>query len=178
MFSESQKRDLLNFARAVIRNKLDGSAYLEPQESIFQEKRGIFVSLHKDSQLRGCIGYIFPYKNLLESTREMAIAAAFRDPRFSPLSLQEFAGIEIEISILSELQPVKSIEDIEIGRDGLYLEHPDGSGLLLPQVATEYRWSVGEFLIHLCYKAGLQKGAYKYPEAMLYRFSADVFSTG
>jgi AmmeMemoRadiSam system protein A len=107
----------------------------------------------------------------------MAIAAAFRDPRFSPLSLQEFADIEIEISILSELQPVKSIEDIEIGRDGLYLEHPDGSGLLLPQVASEYRWSVGEFLIHLCYKAGLQKGAYKDPEATLYRFGADVFTT-
>ncbi|MCB5278669.1 MAG: AmmeMemoRadiSam system protein A [Candidatus Cloacimonetes bacterium] len=176
MFSAKQRKDLLDFAAAVIKNRLDGSQYNIPQDDVFQVRRGIFVSLHKHGELRGCIGYIQPYKKIVDSVREMALAAAFRDPRFRPLTLKEFGDIQIEISILTELEPITDVERIEIGADGLYLEHPDGSGLLLPQVAVEWNWDRLEFLTHLCRKAGLADGAYKDSQAQLYRFGAEIFA--
>ena len=177
MLSDTQKMSLLKFARDVISAHLDSSQTPVLEHDEFEQKKGIFVSLHKDGELRGCIGYIRPYKSILESVHEMALAAAFRDPRFSPVRRDELAQIDIEISILGELILVEDATEILIGRDGLYIDHPQGSGLLLPQVATEYGWNVPEFLHNLSRKAGLRESALKSPDTKLYRFEAEIFSS-
>nr|MDK2851343.1 uncharacterized protein [Candidatus Cloacimonadota bacterium] len=177
MLSPKQRKTLLKYAYDVIYAHLHGTRAEIPYDPSFESQKGIFVSLHKDGELRGCIGYILPYKSILESVHDMALAAAFRDPRFPPLHKDELDKIEIEISILGELIPVNNSAEIVIGRDGLYIDHPQGSGLLLPQVATEYGWNITEFLTHLCYKAGLSETALKSSETKLYRFEAEIFST-
>ena len=105
----------------------------------------------------------------------MAVAAAFDDPRFLEISEEEFAKSEIEISILSPLKRVHDISEIKIGRDGLLINLDMHSGLLLPQVATEYDWDVLEFVEQTCLKAGLPKNSYKEKSAEIYRFQAEVF---
>lgn len=176
MLNDIQKKSLLQLAYDVIHARLHRSKYLSPQDPLFEEKRGIFVSLHIDKALRGCIGYIIGYKSILESVKEMAIAAAFRDPRFPPLGQDELADLEIELSILSELILVQDLDEIKIGRDGLYIQHPHGSGLLLPQVATEWGWDRQTFLNQLCQKAGLPKSALQDEDSKIYRYTAEIFS--
>jgi len=112
---------------------------------------------------------------LYEAVREMALAAAFDDPRFPPLTKAEFASIEVEISVLTPLARVHDIDEIEVGRDGLMIRLDFHSGLLLPQVATEQGWDRKTFLEQTCLKAGLPKNSYKEKNAEIYRFSADVF---
>jgi AmmeMemoRadiSam system protein A len=145
-------------------------------DEVFQPKRGVFVSLHKGSDLRGCIGYIKGYKSIASSVVEMAEAAAFRDPRFAPLERRELDSINIEISVLGELILLNPGEEPVIGQDGLYIAHPYGSGLLLPQVAVEWKWDAATFLREVCRKAGLNSGAYKETQCKVYRFTAEVFS--
>jgi uncharacterized protein len=146
------------------------------------QRCGAFVTLTKDGELRGCIGYIepiFPLDKLIESA---ALSAAFRDPRFPPLVQSELTDIKIEISLLTpkELIKVKMhkeyLQSIRIGRDGLILDGPYGSGLLLPQVAVEHRMNVQEFLECLSQKAGLDKAAYKDLKNKIYKFQAEIFS--
>ncbi|MCD8480922.1 MAG: AmmeMemoRadiSam system protein A [Candidatus Cloacimonetes bacterium] len=122
------------------------------------------------------MGYIKGYKTITESIRELAMAAAFRDPRFPPLKASELPDITIEMSLLSPMEAVQDISEITIGRDGLYLEHPRSSGLLLPQVATEQRWDRDTFLRQVCRKAGLPDQAWQDEGAKLYRFTAEIFS--
>ena len=141
----------------------------------FHKSFGLFVSLHKKGQLRGCIGYILPYKPLYQSLIELSRAAAFGDNRFKPVSKDEFEDLEIEISILSPLSEIQDKEEIKIGRDGLYIKHPRGSGLLLPQVATKYNWDSLEFLIQTCYKAGLPENCLSDPKTKIFRFEAEIF---
>ncbi len=141
----------------------------------FSEKCGIFVTLKKHGDLRGCIGYIVGYEPLGQAIPSMAIAAATKDPRFNPVTAAELKDLHIEISVLSPMQDVKDINEIKIGRDGLLLQLGGHSGLLLPQVPVEWNWDREEFLENLCYKAGLPVGAHLRPEARLQRFSADVF---
>ncbi|MCB5251992.1 MAG: AmmeMemoRadiSam system protein A [Candidatus Cloacimonadaceae bacterium] len=176
MLNDIQKRSLLQLAYDVIYARLHRSKYHSPQDPLFEQKRGIFVTLHIDKALRGCIGYIVGYKSILESVKEMAIAAAFRDPRFPPLGPDELADLEIELSVLGELVLIQDFEEIEIGRDGLYIQHPYGSGLLLPQVATEWGWDRQTFLNQVCQKAGLPKSAAQDEDSKIYRFSAEIFS--
>lgn len=176
MFNEKQKRELLSYARNVIRKKLTGEVYLTPEDEAFSEQRGIFVTLQKRGNLRGCIGYIRPYKNILDSIHDMALAAAFEDPRFAPLGKHELDDISIEISILSPMKVLVDPDEIEIGRDGLYLQHPYGSGLLLPQVAPDWGWNKEDFLKQICHKAGLPAGSYSEPNAKLFSFTAEIFS--
>ncbi len=170
-----QRQELLKYAREVIASRWTGTEPVLPEDSEFERRTGIFVSLHIEGELRGCIGYITGYTSIRKSIREMALAAAFRDPRFPALRQQELAPLEIEISILSELIPIKDAKDVSIGRDGLFIEHPEGSGLLLPQVAVEWNWDADSFLRQVCRKAGLPSSAWKDPAAVLYRFEAEVF---
>jgi len=137
---------------------------------------GCFVTIHKNEELRGCIGNFRQDKNIVENVAEMAIQAAFNDIRFPPLSEQELEKITVEISILSPMIPVNSFNDIVIGRDGLYIMKDANSGVLLPQVATEHGWNVTEFLEYTCLKAGIPRNAYKDPDTKIYRFEALVFS--
>ena len=105
----------------------------------------------------------------------MAIAAATEDPRFPPVDFAELKEVRLEISVLTPMIPVKDINEIVVGRDGLLLRQGYRSGLLLPQVPTEYGWDRDTFLTHLCDKAGLPAGSHLRPDAQLMRFSAEVF---
>ncbi len=174
--TDALKQELLALARRSIASRFDHSPVENPRNPEFQPQRGVFVSLHKDGDLRGCIGYIKGYKSIADSVIEMARQAAFHDPRFRPLREQELPGLNIEISILSELLPVTDSSALRIGRDGLYIQHPHGSGLLLPQVPVEWHWDLPTFLKQLCRKAGLPDGAWKDEAAQLFRFEAEVFS--
>ncbi|MDD2332490.1 MAG: AmmeMemoRadiSam system protein A [Candidatus Cloacimonetes bacterium] len=174
--TKEQKQTLLKTARNSIATRFNSEQVSEPLDPCFQEKRGLFVSLHSHGQLRGCIGYIRGYKSIAASIMEMAKAAAFQDPRFPPVKESEIKDLEIEISILSEMERVQNPDNLVIGRDGLYLEHPYGSGLLLPQVAVEWNWDVPKFLKQICQKAGLHAKAWQDQGAILYSFTAEIFS--
>ena len=175
--TNEQKRALLKLARDTILSSVSGkkSPQFNNSDAIFMEERGVFVTLHKKGTLRGCIGYIKGYKPLFNTVQEMAQAAAFRDPRFSPVEKDEVDELEIEISVLSPLEEIKDIEKIKIGVHGLMLENAIYSGLLLPQVAAEYGWDNIRFLQQTCIKAGIEKDAWKNPETKIKIVSADVF---
>jgi len=174
-----EKIELLRIARLTIENVTAGKSppKFEAKFEIFKEKRGAFVTIHKkNGELRGCIGYVLPIKPLLETIVEMAEAAALRDPRFVPVSADEVESLEIEISVLSPLREVKDINEIQVGKHGIIIERGYNSGLLLPQVATEYGWDRITFLEHTCRKAGLPTDAWKDNNTKIMIFSADVFS--
>jgi AmmeMemoRadiSam system protein A len=176
MFNQKQKKELLSLAKKSIETRFTKEPLIFPNDSAFNITTGVFVTLHKFNSLRGCIGYIKGYKDLVPSICEMAQAAAFRDPRFPAVRSEEMDNIRIEISILSELILVKDYNDIVIGRDGLMINHPHGSGLLLPQVPVEWNWDLPTFLEEVCCKAGLPQQSWKDDSAQLYRFSAEIFS--
>ncbi|KPJ66373.1 hypothetical protein AMJ44_08430 [candidate division WOR-1 bacterium DG_54_3] len=175
--SDEEKKELLMIARKTLESYLSKKKVPEFKvpKGTLMERRGAFVTLTKDGKLRGCIGYIQPIKPLAEAVQDMAIAAATRDTRFPSVIRSELPEIEIEISVLSKLQKVNNIDEIKIGRDGLYIIKGLRSGLLLPQVATDWGWDRKQFLEEVCYKAGLPKDAWKDEDTILYRFSADVF---
>lgn len=177
--SEEEKKFLHYIAKTSIEAKLLGKTppAIDPTNvsENLRIKRGAFVTLHKHGILRGCIGYIQPYKPLYQTVSEMAIAAAFEDRRFPPLKKEELDDLEIEISVLTPLKKISDIDEINIGRDGLYVIKGFQSGLLLPQVATEYGWDRETFLEHTCLKAGLDKEAWKDKDTEIYIFSADIF---
>jgi len=137
---------------------------------------GVFVTLTKNKQLRGCIGYIKGIAPLAQAVSKMAIAAATEDPRFSPVTPDELKDIKIEITVLSELTRITDINQIEVGKHGLYMVKGFNSGLLLPQVPVEYGWNREEFLMHTCYKAGLPPTAWKEKDTEIYIFTGLIFS--
>jgi AmmeMemoRadiSam system protein A len=175
--SEQDKTRLHEIARQSIATGLAGQrpAPLKDLSGVLKEPRGAFVTLHLHGSLRGCIGLIEAIKPLGETIQEMAYAAAFGDPRFPPLTVREFPDIALEISVLSPLQQTKSIDEIQVGVHGLYIRKGSYRGLLLPQVATEYKWDRETFLQQTCHKAGLPAMAWKDPQTEIFLFSADIF---
>jgi hypothetical protein len=175
--TDLDKKALLDVVRKTIEARLTGGSLPEFHLSseALNEKKGAFVTLKKHSNLRGCIGYIEARKPLYKIVEEMALAAAFDDPRFPPLKPDELNNITVEISVMSPLKQVKNIDEIEVGIHGLYITKGFHSGLLLPQVATEYDWDSLTFLQETCHKAGLQRDAWKDKDAKVYKFSAEVF---
>ena len=178
MVSAKQKRYLLKLAREVILARLEQReiSIVIDREGVFSKKIGAFVTLKVDSKLRGCIGYIEAFKPLIETIIDMAESAAFNDPRFYSLQKEELDFLVIEISVLSDLEEVTSVDEIEIGRDGLLIRNRFSSGLLLPQVAVEWNWDKKEFLEQTCRKAGLNRDDWKLIENKLFKFSAEIFS--
>lgn len=176
MLDQRLQTILLNLARRSIAERLGLplDAYPEQDDPLLEEKRGAFVTLHKQGELRGCIGYIEAIKSLRETIREMAQSAAFHDPRFPPLKESEFPLVDIEISVLSPIEPVPSVDDIEVGKHGLIISRGLQRGLLLPQVASERGWDRITFLQHTCLKAGLPPDAWQKGARIEY-FSAFVF---
>lgn len=172
-----EKKTLHHIARTVVENKARGKAVPEfkIESSILKENRGAFVTIHRRGQLRGCIGYIEGHGPLHKTIEDMAEAAAFRDPRFSPVRESELPELEFEISVLTPLKKIKDVNEIQVGKHGIYLKKGWYSGLLLPQVATEYGWDRQTFLEHTCQKAGLPSTAWKEKETEIYIFSADIF---
>ncbi len=173
--TRESKLFLLKTAKEAIRSKLfgtDNAMPNTPEELSFNS--GCFVTLHLRKRLRGCIGNFRDDVNIIRNVAEMAVAAAFSDPRFGPVSRDEFMMCDIEISVLSPMVPAQA-EDIKVGRDGIYIVNGYNRGVLLPQVATENEWNETEFLEQTCVKAGLPGQAYKDKDTKIYRFQALVF---
>ncbi len=174
--SEEEKRYLLKLARDSIASCLEGRRpYSEEADyPVLKERRGVFVTLKKGGKLRGCIGQLFPRDTLDKLIRDMAIASAFEDPRFPPLNQKELEEIKIEISLLSPLKPIKSIEEFEVGKHGIYMKKGFHSAVFLPQVAVEQGWNREQTLEHLSLKAGLPPHGWK-KGAEFFVFTAEVF---
>lgn len=177
MLTKQDKDMLLRIARKSIEAGFAGGelSRFETGSKTLEEKMGAFVTLKKQGRLRGCIGFIEGRKSLYETVEEMAQAAAFRDPRFRPVKEDELWDLDIEISVLTPLRQIEDISEIEVGRHGLYIVKGPHSGLLLPQVATEYSWDRATFLRETCVKAGLSQEAWKNPNAKIFIFSASIF---
>ncbi|OHB77387.1 MAG: hypothetical protein A2Z34_11665 [Planctomycetes bacterium RBG_16_59_8] len=175
MISEADRKTLLGLARQSISHHLNRRALPEPDVAgILKERRGAFVTLKKHGDLRGCIGIIDARLPLWETVAEMAVSAAVHDTRFPPVTANELPALSIEISVLSPFRRVADIAEIVVGRDGLMIRRGMRSGLLLPQVATEYGWDREEFLRHTSLKAGLDPDAWK-GDVELSAFSAEIF---
>jgi AmmeMemoRadiSam system protein A len=174
--TEAHQQLLLQIARSAVDSYLAGRrpSLPEPADQSLMEPRGVFVSLHQNNQLRGCIGNVNAVSPLYRTTAECAIAAAVGDPRFMPLAAAELPMVEFEISVLSSLQSVKDVGEIEVGRHGLVVSNRTARGLLLPQVATAYGWDRVRFLQETCKKAGLPPDNWK-QDATIHSFSALVF---
>ncbi len=175
-----EKKKLLALARASINSfvKSGKTSAVETTDPRLLKPQGVFVTLTKHGQLRGCIGNIIGDKPLWNTVREMAIAAASQDPRFSPVGVDELKDINIEISVLSVPKRVKDASCITLGRDGVIISDGDShEGVFLPQVAIETNWSKEEFLNELCsQKAGLPSDCWKDSKNNLWTFQADVFN--
>ena len=175
--NEEEKKTLHDIAHTVIWNKASGKAVPEfhVESERLKELRGAFVTVTKKGSLRGCIGHIRGLKPLYITIEEMAACAAFDDPRFPPITKNELKDLSIEISVLTPFKEITDVSEIEVGKHGIYMEREYYSGLLLPQVATEYGWDRNTFLEHTCRKAGLPPDAWKEKDTRIYIFSADIF---
>jgi len=174
-YTKEDGRKLLKLARESILEKFSGRKPEMLKEEKFKELRGVFVTLKKNEELRGCIGFPYPLLPVNEAVEKAALSAAFSDPRFLPLQKSEINQVKIEISILSVPKEVKNFKEIKIGRDGLICECEGRSGLLLPQVAVENDFSRKEFLECLCQKAGLDKEKWKEEKFKLSKFHCQIF---
>jgi MEMO1 family protein len=176
--TEAEKRELLKLARESIRNHLTNSKNLTSKSDCFgimNEKYGVFVTLKKEGKLRGCIGRFNPEKLLYQIVEEMAVAAATRDSRFEPVTVEELNHIGIEISILTPLKEIESTDQIQLGKHGIYIKKGQSSGTFLPQVAVETNWTKEEFLGHCARdKAGIGWDGWK--TAKIYTYEAIVIS--
>ncbi len=177
MLTKEEKIYSLKLARKTLQNHFSGKTekIVPPKEyKNLWKKRGVFVTLLKENNLRGCIGVLEPLYPLYEGIQKMALSSAFEDPRFAPLESKELPLIEIEISVLSPLKP-GTVEEVEVGKHGVYLVKGYHRGVLLPQVPVEYDWDKKTFLKHVCLKAGLSPECYKDPDTKIYLFTAEVF---
>ncbi len=149
---------------------------LDRPQSPLRRHLGAFVTISIESTLRGCIGSIVGQEPLYLNIWRMAASAAFSDPRFPPLTLDEWRNnVELAISVLDELTPCPDPEAVEVGRHGLVLQYQNRSGVFLPQVPVEQGWNHQAYLENLCFKAGLPKDSWQQPGARLFWFEALVF---
>ncbi|MDD3886426.1 MAG: AmmeMemoRadiSam system protein A [Victivallaceae bacterium] len=178
MFSPGEERDILAFVRAVIAaefaNGVNSPAV--PEIAQLAEKGACFVTIKEMGDLRGCIGNLEAFELLGENLRRNAINAAFSDPRFPPLDPGEFEEISIEISILTPPRRIASLDEFELGRDGIILECRGRGAVFLPQVAPEQGWDKPTTLDYLSRKAGLAEEAWRGADAVFSTFRAVVFS--
>ncbi len=167
---------LLLLARAAIASSL-GVERAPPAAHlpVFDRLQGAFVTLTLRERLRGCIGRIEPSEALRVLIPAVARSAAFSDPRFAPLEIDELARVRIEISLLSVPERVDAPDELVVGRHGVIVEWRGVRGLLLPQVAVEYGWGRDEFLAHACGKASLPPDAWGRGDVRILRFEAEVF---
>lgn len=177
MLTDDSKATLLKLAReAIIAIVRDGEIPpIDIPGPNLLERQGCFVTITIDHKLRGCIGNFISDKPLYELVREMAISAATKDPRFHPMKAEELRNFNVEISVLSPLQKISNTDEIEVGVHGIYIEKNFCRGVLLPQVAVEYKWDRDTFLRQTCLKAGLRQDDWR-DGADIYIFSAQIFS--
>ena len=168
----------------VIKYYLENNKEIEKPEDYPQEldePLGVFVTLNKDYMLRGCIGYSEPVKPLIDAVIDVAISAAFNDPRFNPVSEEEYEKLDFEVTVLTKPELIavadfkQYFDEIEIGRDGLIIEKGFAKGLLLPQVAVENNFTVEEFLEHTCMKAGISSDSWMDESCDVFKFQGQIF---
>jgi AmmeMemoRadiSam system protein A len=174
--SSDDCRALLDLARRAISSAIE-KRILEfpPYSAALAAPAGAFVTLHHGGQLRGCVGQVESPDSLAETAARAAVNAALHDSRFSPVKAGEVRNLEIEVSVLSAPEPIAP-EAILVGHHGLLVVKGEYRGLLLPQVATERRWSRQRFLEESCAKAGLPRDSWRDPSARIFAFAAEVFS--
>ena len=173
-YSFEERRLLLKIAHEAIAASLAGREIsLEPPTLHLAEPRGAFTTLYHRGQLRGCVGHVVPVSSLYRTIAETARAAAFEDTRFWPVSREELPALEVSLSILSPLTPIRP-DEVEVGRHGLLVSTGSRRGLLLPQVPVEHGWDRITFLEQTCQKAGLPPDAWR-RGASLEAFTAEVF---
>jgi AmmeMemoRadiSam system protein A len=176
--SIEEKEILLKAARESILQEFSECDVTMVDYKVFPKLKmelGAFVTLKINENLRGCIGYIFARKPLFETIVDAAKQSAFGDPRFPELDREELNEVTIEISVLSQFEPIKSYDEIEVGKHGLLLDE-GGRAVLLPQVATEQNFNRSQFLTALCHKAGLYGNYWKERMLDIKVFTALVFS--
>ena len=186
--SAAQGGELVRLARSTLDAFVSQKERAEPREwsGYLGAKRGVFVTLNllegDSKSLRGCIGFPYPVKELGEAVVEATIAAASEDPRFPPVEPRELANILVEVSALTIPEVIEVSRKIEIpsaikiGSDGLIVATKDQSGLLLPQVAVEFKLTPADFLGQACLKAGLLPDSWLLDGVTVQRFQAEVFS--
>lgn len=184
MLTIDEGKFLVRLARRTIEHYLRTGKKL-PQPKVpekLRERRGVFVTLEKRGELRGCIGYPLPVLALVEAVIDSAISSAVSDPRFPPLELEELPDTTIEVSVLTLPEEIKVSDprdypkNIQIGKHGLIVEWRGYSGLLLPQVPVEWGWDAEEFLSQTCMKAGLMPDCWLDEGVKISRFSAQIFA--
>lgn len=177
MFIKDERRQLLFIAREAVKATVSGVPL--PLQEVKSEKLngnfGCFVTLKMDGKLRGCIGNFISDKPLHKLVQQMAAAAATKDPRFYPMKKSDLENFSIEISVLSPLQKISAIEEIQVGTHGIYMERNVHRGVLLPQVATEQGWDRGTFIQQTALKAGMGRDDWK-ENTDIYIFTAEVFN--
>ncbi len=184
--TDEQGEKAVSIARGALDEFVEYKRRHKPEDypGVFDEKRGVFVTLekHPSHELRGCIGFPEPVAPLIDALIDSAISAASRDPRFQPVEEKELDGIIVEVSVLTPPEPIESKDPkdypskIKVGRDGLIMKKGFASGLLLPQVPVEHGWNEEEFLCQTCYKAGLPPDSWMEPGTEVYCFQGQVWS--
>ena len=186
--SEQEGEFLIKLARNTVKEYLENGQTAKPPadtpKKLF-EHCGVFVTIsslrNSEKELRGCIGYPYPTKPLVEAVIDSAINAATEDPRFYPLTQDEIGKVVFEVSVLTPPQPVETenpkdyVKKIKVGEDGLIIEKGWQKGLLLPQVPVEWGWCEEEFLCQCCVKAGLPPDSWLTKGTKLYKFRAIIF---
>jgi AmmeMemoRadiSam system protein A len=177
VLSKEQQKFLLGLARRAINHylKKNKTLKMDTKDTELKEKRGAFVTLKVNDQLRGCIGYPIPHKPLIETIIDCAIAAASQDYRFSSITKEELDRLDVEISVLTLPRKIEDVSEIKIGDHGIIISKGMSKGLLLPQVPVEWDWDLETYLNHGCLKAGLPEDAWK-KGAKIEIFSAQIFS--
>ena len=174
---KTEQKVLLLLARETIVARVNGQPLptVERPSSALQAPYGCFVTIKQKDQLRGCIGSFVSSNPLWQTVQEMAVSAATKDPRFYPMKPEDLADFQLEISVLSPLTQIQSIDEIHVGSHGIYLIKGHNHGVLLPQVAVEHGWDRDVFLKQTCRKAGLPDDGWQ-KDCEIYIFSAEVFS--
>ncbi|MDY9922217.1 TIGR00296 family protein [Methanobacterium sp.] len=185
MISDGEGEFLVKLARNAIETYITHKKIINIPDDVnysLKEEMGAFVTLNRDGDLRGCIGYPEPVKPLAQAVVEVAISAATQDPRFPPVTATELEEIQVEVSVLTKPElvevrkPAEYLEKVEVGRDGLIVEKGMYRGLLLPQVPVEWNWDIGDFLANTCIKAGLSPDCWLEEGVKLYSFQSQIFS--
>ena len=183
MLSEKDGKELIELAKkSIISSFSHETIELEHYKNKYSQERGCFVTLKKNGELRGCIGFPLPIYKLYDAVFKAARAAAFDDSRFLAVDKDEIHHLEIELSVLSVPKkievdsPEEYLKKIEVGRDGLIIKYQMHSGLLLPQVPIEWKWDALQYLENLCQKAGLPSNAWKEEGVEIESFQAQVFN--
>ena len=184
MISDRAGNYLVELSKETIKYFLDtGKTMVKPEDYPIEldEELGVFVTLNKNNNLRGCIGYAEPVKPAIDATMDVALSAAFNDPRFPQLSPEEFDELDFEVTVLTKPEmiivahPDQYFDEIEIGRDGLIIQKGYAKGLLLPQVATENAFTTEEFLEHTCMKAGISADSWMDESCDVLKFQGQIF---